>query len=291
MPHKYFICTVACGHWHKINVRPQDMSSPSAIDCSKCGQRMQEVDPFVYDDFVDDQYGKQGVRQQYVKCPVCGVVYPTIGTQPGCPTCAMAQPATPRSSWKIPPRKTYYSQQPPSYQGATQVPPSSYQQQSTAKCRIWYDLDVQAYYISTPYSEQFVNFIKIAIPVSDRGYDPSTKHWTFTEKWFDVVLDLSKKVWRNPGEVVCTTKDQAEKQAQAQQAQQNQRATSAPVHKAPLDNVYAEFMKLISFDAANAAYRKAALEFHPDRNNGQDEKMSHLNSLFTRIKEEKQKSV
>ncbi len=290
MPQRYFICSATCGGHHELNVRPQDMSSPSAIDCAMCGLRMQEVSGLSYDDFVDDQWRQKSIKQVYVMCPVCGVKYPTIGVPPGCPTCAKIYSQA--KSWSLPPKQT---PKPYSYQYGKVPPMPSYQhttqQQSTAKCRIWYDVDIQAYYISTPYSEQFVNFIKIAVPVSDRGYDPSTKHWTFTEKWFDVVLDLAKKVWRNPGEVVCTTKAQAEQAAQAQASSQQQRTTSAPVHKAPLDQIFADFMRLISFDAANAAYRKAALEFHPDRNQGKDDKMSHLNALFTRIKEEKQKSV
>lgn len=158
--------------------------------------------------------------------------------------------------------------------GQPNVSPSS----SGVKCKIWWSEDIQAYYVSTPCSKEFVDFIKIAVPVSDRAYDPSTKHWTISEKWLSVVADTAKKVWRSPGDVVIIDK-------KATQAA----SLPPPVRSQKIDDIYLDFVKLLSFDALQAAYRKAALELHPDKlgPGGDMTKMTRLNELFTRIKQER----
>lgn len=146
---------------------------------------------------------------------------------------------------------------------------------SGPKCKIWWDETIQAYYVSTPYSKEFVDFVKIAVPVSDRAYDPSTKHWTVSEKWLDVIADTAKRVWNYPGDVVIIDKNQA------------QRASlPPPVRTQNIDSIYSDFGKILPFDALQAAYRKAAIEFHPDKG-GDMQKMTRLNELFTRIKQER----
>jgi len=144
-----------------------------------------------------------------------------------------------------------------------------------AKCRIWWDETISAYRISTPYSPQFVDFLKIGIPVSDRAYDPSTKIWTFTEKFFDLVESTARKVWKNQGEVVIITKTQSQK-------------ASAPpaVATASLDTVMLEFVKILPERALLQAFRFAANELHPDKG-GSMESMSKLNTLWDRIKTDK----
>lgn len=141
------------------------------------------------------------------------------------------------------------------------------------KCKIWWDNAVGAYRISTPYSPQFVDFIKASIPASDRTYDKSTKYWTFTEKFFPQIESVIKKLWPSEHVIISHT--------QAQQA-----SASAPVRQAPLDTVITEFFNLLPFDAANAAYRKAATELHPDHEGGNMEKMTKLNALWDRLKKE-----
>lgn len=147
--------------------------------------------------------------------------------------------------------------------------------QTQVKCRIWWDESIGAYRISCPYSPQFVEFIKLGVPVSDRAYDPSTKIWTFSEKYYDLVESTARKVWKNQGDVVVVTKAQAQ-------------AASAPpaLAQKTLDVVMLEFVKLLPERALLQAFRFAAAELHPDKG-GSMEMMSKLNTLWDRIKTDK----
>jgi len=149
---------------------------------------------------------------------------------------------------------------------------------SGVKCRIWYDTQLQAYYCSTPYSKEFVEFLKMGIPASDRAYDPSTKVWSFTDKYFDIIADMARRVWRGPGEVVIITK------AQAEAAQQS--APGMSVSKQTPGDVLKDFAALLPVEALEAAYKRACMTLHPDKG-GSMEKMSQLNALWTRIKQDK----
>jgi len=131
-----------------------------------------------------------------------------------------------------------------------------------------------AYRISVPYSQEFVEALKATIPSSDRARDNAANLWTFSEKYFDFVTNLANMVWKNPGEVVIITREQAQ-----------QATAPAVVARATLDSVLVQFMKLLPPSAAQAAYRRAAFELHPDRG-GDMSKMSALNALWSRISEE-----
>lgn len=158
------------------------------------------------------------------------------------------------------------------------MPPYPPQQQTNIKCTIQWDTDVDAYIVSTPYSKQFVDFIKVAIPVSDRAWHPETKVWYIKESYFDVVKTVALKVWLQ-SEIVIISKDDAV-------AQQARKTSVAAVAKAPLNDVLIEFVRLCPKDALKSAYRTAALALHPDRNNGDGSKMSALNTLWNRIEQE-----
>lgn len=141
------------------------------------------------------------------------------------------------------------------------------------KCRIWWDDSIQAYRISVPYDAKFIDFLKVAIPVAHRAFDPSTKIWTFAEQYFDPVKNTAEKVW---GKQDVTTVSKA----------QTQQATAPPsVQKASMDEIFVQWCKLLTPDAFMAAYRKAATELHPDKG-GDMEKMARLNVLWERIKKE-----
>jgi len=100
--------------------------------------------------------------------------------------------------------------------------------------------------------------------------DDSTKIWTFTEKWLAPTLALIKLIGVNP---VVITRAQAGASAGASSSRK------------PIDAVLLDFVKLLPFDAAQSAYRKAALAFHPDKG-GDMARMSALNAAWERIQKE-----
>lgn len=142
----------------------------------------------------------------------------------------------------------------------------------TGSVRIWYDPQADAYRVVTPFNQAFVDAIKKLVPISDRAWDASSKTWTITERFMGPVCSLAEKAFKCKATVV--TKAQAQ-------------AASMPpvVRQAPLDSVILDFFKLLPFEAAQGAYRKAALTLHPDRG-GSMESMSRLNAAWQRLETE-----
>jgi hypothetical protein len=148
-----------------------------------------------------------------------------------------------------------------------QMPPHN------AVVRIWWDSQIDAYRISTPYNAGFVEFIKLKVPVSDRQWNPDTLIWTVAEGWLAAIKELCTKTF---GNVQVLTRAQVEK-------------ASAPPPPAelkllPIDHSLVAFMKLLPYEAAQSAYRKAALALHPDRG-GDMSKMADLNSIWSSLEE------
>ena len=148
------------------------------------------------------------------------------------------------------------------------------------QCQIYWDRDVKAYRMKFKYDPRkgpiIVNFLKQNIPQSDRQWDDSTKIWTFTEQYLDGVYKFCVIVFGKT-EVVLLDRKQVEASYQSQ-APTARQAT-------PLELELAEFMRLLPFDAAQSAYRKAAMLLHPDRGGDMD-KMTKLNTLWNRIEKE-----
>ena len=135
--------------------------------------------------------------------------------------------------------------------------------------RIWWDTSIDGYHVVVPFNERFVEALKRLVPSSDRSYESATKVWSFSERYFEPVKTLCEQFFRLRASVV--TKAQVE-------------SAQAPPAKS-LDDIIVEFVKLLSRDAIVSAYRRAALENHPDHG-GSMEKMSRLNSLWARIESE-----
>jgi len=153
---------------------------------------------------------------------------------------------------------------------------SSFQPMSNApKCKIWWDVDIMSYHISTPYNPEFVAAIKQLIPASDREFHDSTKIWIFTERFFSPVCSLAAAIWPTLGEVNIINREAAER-------------ANAPTttDKKPMADICQDFINILPFEAAQTAYRKAAIMLHPDKNSGDQEKMSKLNVLWDRIQKE-----
>jgi hypothetical protein len=173
--------------------------------------------------------------------------------------------------------------------GGTQMPPQTRYNSApyssgpvSVKCRIVWDVKIQAYKVSTPYSQAFVDLIKLAIPVGQRDWKPAERYWIVTEPYGDALKKVAETIWKLTGEVVMESKADAE----AEEAKRRAEAATH-VHKAPIASVLNEFLMLLPNDALVAAYRRAAMELHPDKQGGSPEKMAYLNTLWDRIKVEK----
>lgn len=146
---------------------------------------------------------------------------------------------------------------------------------ATGQARIWWDTDIQFYRMTTPYDEGFTELFKACIPHSDRNWDKPSKIWTFSERYFSPIKSLMEKSFN--GNVVIISKEQTEKAAQ-------------PLIKTlPIDQVLAQFVKLLPHEAMQKAYRHAAMMFHPDRNPGDESavaKMATINAAWQRLEVE-----
>lgn len=153
------------------------------------------------------------------------------------------------------------------------------------KARIWWDVNAQAYVISTSYNEKLVEALKSFVPSGDRNFDPTSKFWYVKEQYGEFVRSISTSAFGIHG--VSFTSKQVAEQAQTQS---NQRASSAGASLNPTqgttEDAIVAFFALLSYDAAKTAYRKAAQDTHPDKQGGDATKMSKLNDLWTRIEKE-----
>ena len=138
--------------------------------------------------------------------------------------------------------------------------------------KIFWDVNVGAYRMVTPYNPAFVELLKQAMPASDRMWDATSKTWTLTEKYLDKVRALAEQCFHTTAVVV--TRQQSE-------------AASMPrtVAASPLDQIIVEFFRLLPYGAAQKAFRQAAMELHPDRG-GDISKMSALNAAWQRLEKD-----
>lgn len=130
-------------------------------------------------------------------------------------------------------------------------------------------------------------------PVAQRSYDESTKVWSYFEDWGTQVIEKLKEVTATVSVIQCV-----EVQDLAAQAVNNRVDLSGckavrpedffynygkPVAAPPLskETVAAKLKTLMGDVLDKSAYRRAALRYHPDRNNGDGSKMSELNSLWS----------
>jgi hypothetical protein len=151
---------------------------------------------------------------------------------------------------------------------------------TSTNCRIWWDPTVLAYRMTSSFNKELVDGIKQFIPVSERSYDPQTKIWTFTEKVLQPLQNLFTML-KLQAQIMTRAQVDA-----ASQQQSNASAGAGAGRGRPLDSVIVEFVRLLPYDAAKAAYRRAAIDLHPDKNAGNGDKMSSLNAAWERIQKE-----
>lgn len=140
--------------------------------------------------------------------------------------------------------------------------------------RIWWDASVQAYRLTSPFNKDLVDAIKTHVPVSGRSYDPPAKMWTFTEQYLTPLMNLFKVMGVSPT-VLTRQQVEAAQQSSPDGAQRGK----------PLPDLAVEFLRNCGLDAAQKAYRYAAMLNHPDRG-GDMQKMSALNAAWDRIQKE-----
>jgi hypothetical protein len=157
--------------------------------------------------------------------------------------------------------------------------------QQGIKCTITWDSAARVYSISTPYEPNFVEFIKAKIPGRSRAWDPGTKLWTVEEEWMDILRQLAIELWTETC-VSVTTRSEVEDAEKIQREAQQQAILQALPER---ERALYEFLKTLPFEAVKAAYRKAAMELHPDRNPTDGEAMSKLNAAWAKVEVELKK--
>jgi hypothetical protein len=153
------------------------------------------------------------------------------------------------------------------------------------KARIWWDVSAQAYVISMSFNEAAVNALKGLIPSGDRNWDPSTKFWYVKEQYGEALRSLFGSAFG----IHCvsfTSKTVAEQSQQASSQRTSSQGAMLNTSGGTTEDAMVAFFMLLSYDAAKQAYRRAAQDLHPDKQNGDPVKMSKLNDLWSRLEKE-----
>jgi hypothetical protein len=145
-----------------------------------------------------------------------------------------------------------------------------------------------AYAVKSQYQQNFIEFIKAKIPGSDRAWDAAQKVWYIKEAWFDIMYELASQLW--PNAVTTLTREAAER------AWKEQEAARSAMLKAqresvlgPFESALLAFCEMCDLESLKAAYRKAAIALHPDKQGGDQERMARLNASWFVIEQELKK--
>jgi DnaJ-like protein len=124
----------------------------------------------------------------------------------------------------------------------------------------------------------FTGALKGLISASDRDYDPILKTWFIAPKHFQTIKVL----------INCQFSD---REIFIVEAPEGAGAVPITFHSSEDDlrklcellYVDIKLAKEWTYDEAKKRYRKAAMQYHPDRNGGDGSKMSSLNEVWTRL--------
>jgi len=153
------------------------------------------------------------------------------------------------------------------------------------KARIWWDVNAQAYVISTSYNEKLVDSLKNFVPSGDRNFDHSSKFWYVKEAYGEFIRSLATSAFGIHA-VSFTSKTVAEQSQQASSQRTSSAGTTLNPSQGTTEDALVAFFSLLSYDAARTAYRHAATDLHPDKQGGDAVKMARLNELWGRIEKE-----
>lgn len=130
-----------------------------------------------------------------------------------------------------------------------------------------YDDSLDAWECRIPYNKALLEEIKTRLPAGARVWKANTKTWVYDNMFIDVIKELSVKYFGSYRE---------------------HRPTPPPPPPAPVveGGFYKEFIKALGKEAMTKLYRTTAMEAHPDRNNGNTERMTNLNVNWLEIKKD-----
>jgi hypothetical protein len=186
---------------------------------------------------------------------------------PGVGQAQQTQPNPSRAQTYNPPGASAYG----SATGGTQV-----------RCTILWDAASQAYTVQVPYDPNFIEFLKAKVPGPQRAWDPDAKVWRVEDSWEKVLIALATELW-GAGSVSFRSKADVEQELiQLARAQREAFMQALP----PKERACFEFFELCSLDALRAAFRKMAVELHPDKNGGDAERMTRLNTAWSTLEQE-----
>jgi hypothetical protein len=124
-----------------------------------------------------------------------------------------------------------------------------------------------------------VELIKGTIPVNQRSYNPDTKTWSV----MDTSYPLCEKLFQTAGFRIEMRRPVSADGFFYEEAQA--KGFGEKPSKSELENSLIRLLGINKSTLADdrelkKAYRRKALELHPDRNNGDGSKMSELNSIY-----------
>lgn len=138
-----------------------------------------------------------------------------------------------------------------------------------------------AYNVNVPYQPNFVEFIKAKVPGSDRAWVASTKTWVIKENWMEVIKLLATELW--PGQVTIVTRQEVEDaEKKMREAQRLAILQALPTR----ERAMFEFFEVCPLECLAAAYKRAAMLLHPDKQGGDANKMSQLNAAWSKLEKE-----